>query len=128
MLKAAESQKVLHFGSNLQKKVPNHYPEHYPSTEKMIRMEIWQIFFGDIGQMGKFWIIRPPLNTILDLRNFIVNQGILLEFFLNQDLPVHRWSWIPIWSSMMIHLKSHCLLGTPRGQDPLKNWLRNSSN
>ena len=91
-----------------------HYPEHYPSTEQMLRVEIWQLF----------WRFQPNgkiLIGILDLRNLIVEQEIFLEFFLNQDLPVHRWSWIPIWSSMMIHLKSHCLLGTPRGQDPLKN-------
>ena len=41
-----QSQKGLHFGSNLRKKVPNHNPQHYPhSKEKMLRVVIWHPFF-----------------------------------------------------------------------------------
>ena len=52
---------VLYFGPNLQKKVPNLFPEHYPHKEKMVRVVIWQLFFGDLSQSEKLSEIKPPL-------------------------------------------------------------------
>ena len=36
VLKVAESQKCFHFGSNLPKNEPNHYPEVFLAKEKML--------------------------------------------------------------------------------------------
>ena len=46
MLKLAYSQKVFHFGYNLQKMVPNHNPEYYPPEEKVHTMDLahlWEV-------------------------------------------------------------------------------------
>ena len=43
----------FHFGSDLQKKMPNHCPEHYPPKEKLLRAVNWHIFFGDWRQDEK---------------------------------------------------------------------------
>ena len=39
VLKVAESQKYFHFGANLPKNVPNHYPELYLVKGKMLRVK-----------------------------------------------------------------------------------------
>ena len=57
-LKLALSQKVFHFGSNLNKKVQNHYPEHYPPKEKIV---IWHPFSGDLSKTENLSEIMPPL-------------------------------------------------------------------
>ena len=36
-----------------QKKVPNHCPEHYSNKEKMLRIVIWHLSFGDLRQFEK---------------------------------------------------------------------------
>ena len=45
-LKVRKSQKGFHFGSNLQKKVPNYSPEHYSPNEKIPMVMIWHHFLG----------------------------------------------------------------------------------
>ena len=44
-----QSQRVFHFGSNLQKKVPNYSPGHYPHKKKMLRAVIWHLCL-EIGE------------------------------------------------------------------------------
>ena len=51
----------FYFGSNLPKKVPNNYPEHYASKEKMVMIVIWRLFFGDFIESEKHYKIKPPL-------------------------------------------------------------------
>ena len=43
------------------KNVSNHFPEHNPHKEKMVRVVIWQLFFEDLSQSEKFSEIKPPL-------------------------------------------------------------------
>ena len=43
--KGGLSQKVFHLYSNLSKKVPNHYPEHYSRKEKMLRIVSGTLFW-----------------------------------------------------------------------------------
>jgi hypothetical protein len=45
MMKVAYSQNIFHFGSNLQKNVPN--PNPNPPKERMLMVVIWH-FFGEI--------------------------------------------------------------------------------
>jgi hypothetical protein len=60
-LKVAQSQKVFHFGSNLQKKVPNHAPEHYSPKDIVLRGMIFDPFLGDFSQSEKRSEIEPSL-------------------------------------------------------------------
>ena len=41
--------------------MPNHFPEHYPAKEKMLRTVIWQLFCGDWSKSEKLSEIKPPL-------------------------------------------------------------------
>ena len=51
-----------HFcGSHLQKKVPNHYPEHYPPKGKMPRIVIWHLFLEIWAKVEKLSEIKLPL-------------------------------------------------------------------
>ena len=43
-IKVIQSQKVFHFGSDLQKQVANQSPEHYPSKWRMLRRVISHLF------------------------------------------------------------------------------------
>ena len=36
--------KNFHVGSNLSKKVPNHFSEHYPPKDQMLKTVIWHLF------------------------------------------------------------------------------------
>ena len=40
---------------------PNHYSEHYPPKEKMLRIVIWNIVLGDLSQYEKLPEIKPLL-------------------------------------------------------------------
>ena len=51
MLKVASSQNFVHFGSNLQKKVTNHFPEHLLAGH--CSWKIFDPFFGDLSQDEK---------------------------------------------------------------------------
>ena len=51
----------FHFGSNLQKRVPNHDPEHYSPKDKMLRVVILHLVFGDLSQSEKLCEIKLPL-------------------------------------------------------------------
>jgi hypothetical protein len=51
VLKVALSQKGFHFGSNLQKKVPNQSPEHYLPKENVFRAVIWLLFLEIRGKV-----------------------------------------------------------------------------
>ena len=59
MLKVASSQNFVHFGSNLQKKVTNHFPEHLLAGH--CSWKIFDTFFGDLSQDEKLSEIKPPL-------------------------------------------------------------------
>ena len=54
LLKVAQSQNVFHVGPNLQKGVPNHDPEQYPPTKKMIRVIIWHPFLEIWAKVKNF--------------------------------------------------------------------------
>ena len=45
-IKGSLISELFFFGSNLKKKVPNQYPEHYSFKEKMLRMVIWHFLGG----------------------------------------------------------------------------------
>ena len=49
------SESFFYFGSNLPKKAPNLYPEHYPPKEKMLRI------VGYLSQSENLSEIKPPL-------------------------------------------------------------------
>ena len=51
---------MFHFGSNLRKR-STHNPEHYPLKEKMLRIMIWHLFLGFLGQSENFYEIKLPL-------------------------------------------------------------------
>ena len=55
-IKVALSHKVFHFGSNVQKKVPNHSPEHLFFRWIVLRGVIWHLFFWEIWAKGKFFL------------------------------------------------------------------------
>ena len=57
VVKVTYSQNVFHFGSNIQQKMLNHYPEYYPAKER----EDAQNCFEDWSQSEKFSNIKPPL-------------------------------------------------------------------
>ena len=46
-----------------QKKVLNHYPGHYPSKGKMLRIVIWHLISGDWSSIEKDSEIEPPLTA-----------------------------------------------------------------
>jgi hypothetical protein len=54
---ALKSQKVFHFGSKLQKWVPNHNPDNYPDAQG----RDFALIFGVLSQSGKLFEIKPPL-------------------------------------------------------------------
>ena len=58
VLKVAESQKGFHFGSNLPKNVPNHYPELYLAKEKMLRVKEEQSG-GTVDPAGHLSYVYP---------------------------------------------------------------------
>jgi hypothetical protein len=51
------------FGSNLSKKLLNHYTEHHPHKEKMHMIVIGTFLWGDLSQSEKVSEIKPPLKT-----------------------------------------------------------------
>ena len=48
----------------------NHDPEHYLPKEKMLRVVIWQLFFGDFNLIEKFSQIKLPLIISLGYEHF----------------------------------------------------------
>ena len=50
---------LQHFLVNIQKFLPR--TELYPSKEKMLRIVIWHLFWGDFSQNEKLSEIKPPL-------------------------------------------------------------------
>ena len=64
-LKVAYSQKVFHFDSNLQKKVPNHCSEHlfFRWIGSAQGSDLESSFFGDWSQSEKRSDIKPPLTV-----------------------------------------------------------------
>ena len=53
--------------------MPNHYPEHYPPKEKMLRVVIWQLFFfRDLSQNQKLSDIKPPFVVGLKVNIFLL--------------------------------------------------------
>ena len=45
------------------KKLLNYDPEHYPPREKMLRVVIWHLLFGDVSQSEKLSEIKLPLSN-----------------------------------------------------------------
>ena len=67
LVKVAKSQKVLHFGSNLKKKVPNYNPEHLALLFRWIvlRVVIFVTLWGDISAKSeKLSKIKPPFAVL----------------------------------------------------------------
>ena len=64
-IKGGSISVIFCFCSNLQKWVPNHNPEHYPSKEKspMLRVVIWHLFLR----------FEPKCKTFWDLATFTKN-------------------------------------------------------
>ena len=46
------------------KKLLNYDPEHYPTREKMLRVVIWHLLFGDVSQSEKLFEIKLPLSKL----------------------------------------------------------------
>ena len=53
--------------------MPNHYPEHYPPKENMLRIGL-QLFFEDLSQSEKLFEIYPPLARLGEVES---NAGAL---------------------------------------------------
>ena len=68
-VKVTLSQRVLHFYSNLHKKVPNHFPEYFLVVGKFYESDLAP-FFLEIGVKGKSFLkLSYPLvkNSLLHL-------------------------------------------------------------
>ena len=98
-LKVAYSQKVFHFDSNLQKKVPNHYSEHYPHKEKGLRRVIWHSFVLEI------W---AKVKKILRISHLLREKDFDFFFFTDLNLA-NEWTNLR-WSGKFFPPKANYLL------------------
>ena len=69
---------LLHFTSQISKKVPNHYSEHYPPKEKNAQESVLAPIFGDLSRSKKkLSEIKTPL-VIHSRKDIIQNQNVIL--------------------------------------------------
>ena len=82
--------KRFSFSSNLTKKVPNNYSEHFPPKKKMLRRVTWHRFWEIWAKVKseKRSEIKPPLETF-DSRYFLAIKPIRKKI-----LKLFNWEWI----------------------------------